>query len=329
MTTLIDNSSDALLPDQDDVRRRGSVGASAPLAVQPSRVAQEGQTLDLLRAEHGFSALVEVVIDGHRRRILYDAGPSPDGLVGNLDRLGLDPTTFETIVLSHGHFDHVMGLQGLARRLDGPTPLVVHPDAWRRRRIVGAGGSCDLPTPSRRALEGLGYLVIEERGPSYLLEGALLVTGRVDRETDFELGIPGQYAWLDGAWVADPLTHDDQAVVLNLRDRGLVVLTGCAHAGLVNTVRFAQRLTGIARIHAVLGGLHLRPGPTLAPSVAALVEIDPAVVGPAHCTSWEGHHALVTSLGRAYRANSVGSTFTLGPIAPEHPSAPARRSARR
>ncbi len=74
----------------------------------PAEFAENGLSVDFLRAEHGFSALIETQVDGSRRRILFDTGITPDGLVGNLDRLGIDPGTFETIVFSHGHFDHVM-----------------------------------------------------------------------------------------------------------------------------------------------------------------------------------------------------------------------------
>ena len=90
----------------------------------------------------------------------------------------------------------------------------------------------------------------------------LLVTGEVDRSTDFETGMPPAHqAWRDGRWVPDPLVHEDQAVVLHVRDKGLVVLTGCGHAGIVNIVAHARRRTGVDRVYAVLGGFHLRGRP--------------------------------------------------------------------
>jgi glyoxylase-like metal-dependent hydrolase (beta-lactamase superfamily II) len=105
------------------------------------------------RAEHGFSALVELRADGRLRRVLFDAGVSTDGLIGNLDRLAISPDTFEAVVLSHGHFDHIMGLDGLARRLGrADLPLLLHPEFWTRRRIVlpgGGRGSCRCPAGSR------------------------------------------------------------------------------------------------------------------------------------------------------------------------------------
>jgi 7,8-dihydropterin-6-yl-methyl-4-(beta-D-ribofuranosyl)aminobenzene 5'-phosphate synthase len=121
-------------------------------------MADGGKTLDFLRAEHGFSALIEVRTGDRRRRVLFDTGVTPDGLIGNLDRLAISPDTFEAIVLSHGHFDHVMGLDGLTRRLGARNvPLLLHPDFCSRRRIVTPGGGAwELPMPSRVGIEGAG-----------------------------------------------------------------------------------------------------------------------------------------------------------------------------
>jgi 7,8-dihydropterin-6-yl-methyl-4-(beta-D-ribofuranosyl)aminobenzene 5'-phosphate synthase len=313
VTTLMDNSSDVLLPDEGLVRRWGLSGTAGPLPVVPAEMALTGRSVDFLRAEHGFSALVEVVAGGRTRRVMYDAGETPDGLIGNLDRLGLKPDTFEAIVFSHGHFDHVMGLAGVARRLGRANlPVLLHPDFWTRRRVPGPGGHFELPTPSRAAIEGAGFTVIEDRQPSFLLDGMLLVTGEVDRTTDFETGMPAAHqAFRDGEWVPDQLVHDDQAVVVHVRDKGLVVLTGCGHAGIVNIVRYAKRLTGVEQVYAVIGGLHLRGGPVVAPTIAALAAEAPGVVVPAHCTAWNAQHALAAALPDAFRPNAVGSRFEL------------------
>jgi 7,8-dihydropterin-6-yl-methyl-4-(beta-D-ribofuranosyl)aminobenzene 5'-phosphate synthase len=247
VTTVVDNSSDVLMPDEGLVRRWGPAGTAEEIPVIPTELAEGGKTVDFLRAEHGFSALIDVQVGGRRRRVLFDAGITPDGLIGNLDRLAISPDTFEAVVLSHGHFDHVMGLDGLARRL-GPRnmPLLLHPDFWTRRRIVTPGGGAwELPMPSRSGIQGAGFAVIEDRQPSFLLDGVLLITGEVDRTTEFETGFPAHQAWRDGEWVPDPLIHDDQAVVLHVRDKGLVVLTGCwcGHSGIVNIVRRWPRRT--------------------------------------------------------------------------------------
>jgi 7,8-dihydropterin-6-yl-methyl-4-(beta-D-ribofuranosyl)aminobenzene 5'-phosphate synthase len=315
LTTLIDNSSDVLLPDEGLVRRWGIAGSAGAIPVVPSELAEGGKTVDFLRAEHGFSALVEVRAAGRVRRVLFDAGVTPDGLISNLDRLAISPDTFETVVFSHGHVDHVMGLEGLTRRL-GRTglPVLLHPDFWTRRRVVGPGGAWELPVPSRAGIEGAGFQVIEERQPSFLLEGMLLVTGEIERTTDFETGMPNHQAWRDGDWRPDPFIHDDQAVVLHVRDKGLVVLTGCGHSGIVNIVRQAKRLTGVDQVYAVIGGFHLsgRAFERLIPrTVRELAAEAPRVVVPAHCTGWRAQHALAAGLGDAFVPNAVGSRFEL------------------
>jgi 7,8-dihydropterin-6-yl-methyl-4-(beta-D-ribofuranosyl)aminobenzene 5'-phosphate synthase len=313
VTTLVDNTADMLLPDVGPVRRWGLSGTGGPLPVAPSGVAVGRSTLDFLRAEHGYSALVDVYQGGWMHRVLYDAGVSPFGLVENLDRLGISPETFHAIVLSHGHFDHVAGLHGLIKRIGGrKLPVLLHPDFWSRRRIASPDRFVDLPTPSRAGIEDAGFDLIEDRQPSFLLGGALLVTGEVPRTTAFETGLPpGHQAWVDGQWRHDPLVHEDQALVAHVRGRGLVVITGCGHAGIVNIVRQAKRLTGVDQVYLVTGGLHLRDGPVLAETVAALTEERPQLVVPAHCTSWLAHHALYDAMPQAYQPNSVGSRFEL------------------
>lgn len=313
VTTVVDNSSDVLLPDKGLVRRWGLSGTAGPVPVIPHELAVGRRSVDFLRAEHGFSAMIEVSSAGGSRRVLFDAGITPDGLIGNLDRLQIAPDSLEAVVFSHGHFDHVMGLLGLSRRLGhAGLPLLLHPDFWLQRRLASPDRVFELPTASRAAVEGAGFTIVEGRQPSFLLDGELLVTGEVDRTTDFETGMPAAHQALrDGRWVPDPEVHDDQAVILHVRDKGLVVLTGCGHAGIVNIVRHARRLTGIDRVYAVLGGFHLRDGPVIAVSVAALAAEAPQVVVAAHCTSWKAHLALAAGLPEAYRPNAVGSQFAL------------------
>jgi 7,8-dihydropterin-6-yl-methyl-4-(beta-D-ribofuranosyl)aminobenzene 5'-phosphate synthase len=313
VTILIDNSADWLLADETGlVRRWGLDGTAGPLPVIPAELAVDKSSFDFLRAEHGFSAMVDVMKGNATRRVLFDTGVTPDGMVGNLDRLGIPPDSFEAIVFSHGHFDHVMGLHGLTRRLGRTNlPILLHPDFWLQRRIVGPDRIFEIPTPSRPAIEGAGFTIVEDRQPSFLLDGMLLVTGEVDRTTPFEKGMPDQEALIDGEWQPDPLIHDDQAVVLHVRDKGLVILTGCGHAGIVNIVRYAKRLTGVDHVHAVLGGFHLRGGDTLPATVQALAYEEPDFVVPAHCTSWNAHQALAEGLPNSYRPNAVGSRYEL------------------
>jgi metal-dependent hydrolase (beta-lactamase superfamily II) len=171
-------------------------------------------------AEHGFSALVTVRRGDTTTSVLFDTGLSPDAMVTNADRLGLDLSGVHAVVLSHGHFDHAGGLAGLAgRRGIRSLPMVVHPLVWTRRRLaLPGGGADDWPTLSKRALTGEGFDVIERRQPSLLVDGSILITGEVDRTTDFEHGMPPAHQhWTGAMWEPDPLILDDQALVVNVR----------------------------------------------------------------------------------------------------------------
>jgi 7,8-dihydropterin-6-yl-methyl-4-(beta-D-ribofuranosyl)aminobenzene 5'-phosphate synthase len=312
ITTLVDNSYDALMADSGAAHR--TPFARIPEVAAPQFVG--GQTVPGLVAEHGFSALVTTRRGAITHTVLFDTGVSPDGMATNLERLGLDVGAIEVVVLSHGHFDHAGGFPGLARlRHRSGMPLTVHPLVWSRRRFAIPGQpGWELPTLSRSALEAEGLEVIERRQPSLLLDGSVLITGEVDRTTEFEHGLPNHDAWRDGRWEPDPLVLDEQALVVHLRGRGLVVLTGCGHAGAVNIARHAMRLTGVNRLHGLLGGFHLGgPAfePIIEPTVAAFTEMAPDVLVPAHCTGWKAQHRLAAALPTAFVPNAVGTSFTL------------------
>ena len=276
---------------------------------------ESSRAVDAPIAEHGLAFLVSVTSGEKRRTILFDTGSTVGGLVHNLRVLGVDSGEIETIVLSHGHFDHTTGLNGLATQFRPLPPLVVHPDVWLRRRVAIPGREpFELPTTSKEKVRAAGFEVIEQRQPYPLLDGGLLVTGEIERTTEFERGLPVQQAFRDGEWQPDPLLHDDQALVAHLRGKGLIVITGCGHAGLINTVRHARKITGVDRVHAVIGGFHLgTPAfePIIPPTVEALGEFDPQVVVPTHCTGWRAIHALAAAFPDAFIQNSVGTRYVL------------------
>ncbi|HSF84131.1 MAG TPA: MBL fold metallo-hydrolase [Acidimicrobiia bacterium] len=311
ITTVIDNSTDLTLASSEIVAR-------PPLDAMPSTQSDtlEGSAWDGFRAEHGFSAQVQIVRGDRTSTILFDAGLTPGGVVENLDRLDIDPVNFGAIVLSHGHVDHTGGLDGIIKRLGtANAPVIIHPEFWNRRRLVIPGMEpIEMPTTSRSALEGAGFEIVENRQPSFLFDGTVLVTGEIDRTSGFEPGFPPQQAWRDGRWEPEPETLDDQALIINIRNKGLVVMSGCGHAGIVNTVRYAKRLTGVDEVHAIIGGFHLG-GPMfetiIDATVRELVALAPGVIVPAHCTGWRAQQAFATHLPEAFVPNSVGSVFHL------------------
>ena len=298
---ILDNTIDILLASTEQAKR-------FPLPDTLSR--------ETLVAEHGFAALVSVTRGNTSDSLLFDAGLSKNGLMHNMDVLEVRPNELHTIVLSHGHVDHTNGLMGMVARLgERRMPLLLHPDAFLERKLLFPDGhEMRLPPPNRSVLSQEGIEFIEERGPSYLLSGLVLVTGQIERSTPFEQGFPIHYARLEGQWRPDPLIHDDQAVVLHVKNKGLVVLTGCGHAGVINTIRHAQQLTGVQKVYAVIGGFHLTGAlfeRIIPPTVAALKELSPAVIVPAHCTGWKATHALARELPGAFVPNSVGTRFLL------------------
>lgn len=318
ITVLMDNVADALAPDNGPAKRGGgltSASAGRP-PLLPAATLQTGQVVDALLAEHGFSALVTAVKGDGRHHLLFDAGTTPDGVSENMRRLAVDAKDVEVVVLSHGHFDHTTGMDGFIRAVGRPNlPVIIHPEFWTQRRIAIPGRDpIELPSTSRGALTGAGFEIVEERLPSFLFERSLLITGEVDRTTEFERGFPIHQARHDGAWQPDPLILDDQALIAHVRDKGLVVLTGCGHAGVVNIVRYARKLTGIEDVYAVIGGFHLVGPlfePVIPPTVAALAEIGPRFIVPAHCTGWRAQLALANALPDRYIQNTVGTRYEL------------------
>jgi 7,8-dihydropterin-6-yl-methyl-4-(beta-D-ribofuranosyl)aminobenzene 5'-phosphate synthase len=218
VTVLVDNFIDALLP--------GSEVAQRPQVAYEMWEREREQLI----AEHGLSLLLTIERNGHDASLIYDAGLSREAAIHNMDVLGVRLPDLRAIVMSHGHSDHHGGLEGMIQRVGARgMPLVIHPEAWRDRKVIfPTGAEFHLPPPSRQDLDREGVEVTEERQPSLLIDGTVLVTGQVERVTDFEKGFPLNYAHSNDGWEPDPWIWDDQAVVVNLKGKGLVVLRAAA-----------------------------------------------------------------------------------------------------
>jgi 7,8-dihydropterin-6-yl-methyl-4-(beta-D-ribofuranosyl)aminobenzene 5'-phosphate synthase len=300
VTIVVDNFVDVLMAGAEGVRRY---------------LASDWGDRRQLIAEHGFSALVTVESHGRRSSVLYDGGLTPTALARNLDVLQVDVRELRALVISHGHADHHGGLEALFQRHGrARLPLLIHPEAWKERKLVfPTGTELRLPPPNRHDLEAEGVEVIEEAGQSLLLDSTVLVSGQVERLTEFEQGFPIHYAQTKAGWEPDPMIWDDQNLIVNVRGKGLVIVSGCSHAGAVNVVRNAQQLTGEERVAGFVGGLHLTGGsfePIIQPTVDAFVAAGIARLLPAHCTGWKAVHQLARALPDAFVQPSVGTVVT-------------------
>jgi 7,8-dihydropterin-6-yl-methyl-4-(beta-D-ribofuranosyl)aminobenzene 5'-phosphate synthase len=296
IAVLTDNYTDILqIQGSDEVRR---------LMVPPPRVPL---------AEHGLSCLVTVRSGDERHTVLMDAGVSSVCFFHNAALLQADFGDIESIVLSHGHYDHFGGLPDLLRRLGRRIPVTLHPDAFleRRKNIPQVGRPVPTPRLDAAILTANGADLLLSEGPSLLASGLILATGEVERTTPFERGFPWAEAMINGSWIVDPF-RDDQGVIIRVKDKGLVVISGCAHAGIVNIVRYAQKITKTGRVHAVLGGFHLSGplfDPVIPPTIAALKEIAPRMIAPMHCTGWKAMTQFAAEMPGQFVLNTVGTTY--------------------
>lgn len=304
ITILVDNYSDFLLPDTDKAKRLRIPPPDSPLA------------------EHGLSCLVTAYAGAEKHTILMDVGISGTCLNHNAALLKKSGAVamgvvqhriedVETLVLSHGHFDHFAGLADYLAAADRKLTMVAHPQAFEQRRIkLGEDAHFNLPTLDTSMLEEKGVTIDRRAQASTLGEDLILLAGQVERVTEFEKGTPNMEAFIDDAWVQDPFL-DDQAIAVNLKNKGLVVMGGCSHAGIVNTVMHLRKVSQIETVHAILGGFHLSGASKdlIDPTVAAIKQMAPQSVVPMHCTGWSAINSFADQIPEAFVLNSVGTTY--------------------
>lgn len=266
-------------------------------------------------AEHGLSMFIRVSGGGESHSILLDTGVSARGIVMNAKRMGVNLAEVECIVLSHGHYDHFTGLPAAIKAVGrSGLPIIVHRDMFKRRGVVDSSGAIrEHPSfPSEREVSPARY--VEVRQPHLIANGLALVTGEIPRVTPFEKGFPQHRAFVDGRWEPDPWIWDDRALVINVREKGLVILSGCGHAGIINTILYAQQLTGVKEIYAVIGGFHLIGKDIeerIDQTVKELARFSPRLVVPMHCTGWRACYMIYRTMPEAFLWNSVGNLYIL------------------
>ncbi len=300
--TLQDNYIDLVSQDNTEIVRR-----AMPL--------KGVEVKNSILAEHGFSSLVNAITGEVSRAILFDFGFSEHGAAFNADVLNTDLSTVETLALSHGHLDHVGGLENLTGKIGKEKiELVLHPEAFRNPRYLKAREGLKLYFPSftREKAEAAGVKVVESKEPYVLADGAAVFLGEIPRTTDFEKGAPYLYYEENGEEKKDPIP-DDSALSFHVKGKGLVILSGCAHAGIINTVKYAQQVTGIKKVFVIMGGFHLSGADfdtVIKPTADALKDIDPDYIVPTHCTGRKAIMYIEQEMPDQFILNMSGTKLT-------------------
>lgn len=283
--------------------------------ISRARFLLNGEIKTSIRAEHGFSAIVRTTTAGRTRTLIFDFGFSENGAAANAKALGVDMGAIEVMVLSHGHIDHFGGFEKLVKMVAKESvELVIHPAAFKRERYLKFGGDfkARFPRWTRNEIEKTGVRLRETKDPMLLLDGDVLYLGEIYRQTEFEKGMPNAFFTDKGIETWDPI-EEDTGIAINLKGRGLVVLTGCAHSGIVNTVNYARTVTGVNPVHVIMGGFHLA-GPAFEPIVGKTIEelkkIDPAYIVPTHCTGRKSVMEIEKAMSAQFILNMAGTGLT-------------------
>ncbi len=312
---LVDNVTDQLSTNPSGVQSEFASLVKAGLTT----IAGEA----ICSAHHGLSLVLTIHRGGSTRTMLFDTGPEGYAVERNGARLGVDFGAIESVVLSHGHWDHCGGaLTALGlirdRRRAGNLTAYSHPGMYRRRarRMPGGEIISFKPIPTIEEMRRAGAEVVVTDEPHLLLDDGAFISAEIPRVTAYERGLP-DHLWQPAEhadWEPDPLILDERFVAAHVRGKGLVVLTGCSHAGVVNVLTHARDLFPGIPFFAVMGGLHLSgagPEKAIGDTVKDLAGFNLARIIPAHCTGWRAVTALVAAFGEANVVPSaVGKRFT-------------------
>jgi 7,8-dihydropterin-6-yl-methyl-4-(beta-D-ribofuranosyl)aminobenzene 5'-phosphate synthase len=255
---------------------------------------------------HGLSYLITGHRGDSRRTVLFDAGPEEHAFERNCTRLGADLGAVESIVLSHGHWDHGGGmLKALdlirARNGNRRIPYYAHPDMFRSRARKLPNMLPSKNVPSVEMLTERGAQVVNTRTAQTLLDGMFWLSGEIPRVTPFERGLADHYQRTEGEldWTPDPWLIDERFLSANVAGKGLVVFTACSHAGVINVLTHARACFSGVLLYAVAGGLHLAgPNEPIIPeTVEAMKDFGLTVIAAGHCTGWRAVTSLVNLFG--------------------------------
>lgn len=271
----------------------------------------------MIHAEHGLSFYVETVVNGKTNACMYDFGVDPVGVMNNIALLGIDVGKVRSFGLSHGHWDHYASAVSILTqnksRIAQGTPFYVGEEAFARRYrpLPGTTQFRDMGQLRKEDIEALGLKVVEVRTLTEIVPGAYF-TGNIERVTGYESIPQTQFQIKRGDKMELDIFPGEQGVFFNVKGKGLVVLSGCAHAGIVNTVKHARKVAGTDKIHAIIGGFHLiNVDPAIIQkTVADIKAMKPDYIVSTHCTGFEAIVAFSREMPNEFVLNTAGTQYT-------------------
>ena len=314
ITVLVDNRADLIVKSNDVARYF---------------------TEKALLAEHGFSALLH--FPETDLKVLWDAGITRIALMENLRRMDIDPIGVSRIALSHGHHDHYAAMSEFLSRMElqfksrewvqGVTeseikswidshriPIVAHPAAFRERWWTKEDGTLvgPAPAPPRKKWEAMGAQIVSSKGP-YKLGPGCWTTGYIPRRSFEQSGRPTSLLYREGENFFPDDLEEDQAIAIHVKNKGLVILSGCAHSGIVNTINHARDISGVDRVYAVIGGFHLARSSEeeMRETIKAFKDIKPEILVPCHCTGFQAICTFSEQFPEAFFPGVVGATYMI------------------
>jgi len=266
-----------------------------------------------LLGQFGFSALLEIKAhDGKKHSILFDTGSKKGALLYNIKALKLDLSPLECIILSHGHYDHTSATVELIKKAKRKVKVIAHPNAFLPKFKIEKGKRRHHGIPRGEGKTDIlkaGGQVVETTRPTEIMPG-VSTSGEIKRINPFEKITWKNVTIIDSKQVRDHVL-DDQALFINLERHGVLVLSGCAHAGIINTLQSALDTTKTKKLYGFIGGTHLiRPKEDrLRETVKKLKEFDLQLMSPAHCTGHKSIATLNQVFPKAFVLNYAGRTI--------------------